>query len=140
MPKELDYDFGVDVTLTFAAANPAANATTALTLAQGGAGFVVPPGYKFHALCLSGGSNADLTAGNATFVVRATPAGGSAGTVAGLSTALADTVQSSVALAHVGAVTVPAGAVVGLAVVTDAAYAPVTADLDAVLIGKLLPA
>ena len=138
----LEYDQGIDVTLTFAVANPAANATTALTLAQGNTvGFVVPSGYRFHAIAISGASNADLTAGTATFVVRSlTAAGGSAATVAGLSAALSDTVQGASGTANVGACTVAAGSAVGVAVVTDASYAPVTADLDCVLIGKILPA
>lgn len=141
MSSDLAYDQGVDVSLIFSGANPAASATTALTLPQSNAGFVVPTGYKFHAICLSAASNADLTAGTATLVVRATPAGGAAATVGnGPTVVLADTAQNGVGTAKVGAATVAAGSTVGVAIVTDASYAPATADIDVVLVGKLLPA
>ena len=61
MANELTYDQGVDVTLIFALANPGAGATTAMTMAQGGTGFVVPTGYKFHPTCLNVNSNANDT-------------------------------------------------------------------------------
>lgn len=133
---QLDYAAGVDVTLTFSVANPAANATTALTLPQASRGFVVPAGYRFHPISLTLASNADLTAGTATGRVRAN---GTA-VVGGPEPVLADAVQEATAIARVGQAPIAAGQRVDVAVVTDAAYAPVTADLDAILIGKLLPA
>jgi hypothetical protein len=136
MANELDYSFGVDVTLTFEKANPGASATTALTFSQGGAGFKVPTGYAFHPICLHGESNADLTGGTATFKVTSSGTALSNGPTA----ALSDTIQAAVGVQRVGVEPIAAGAVVGVSVVTDGSYAPTTADLDAVLIGKLLPA
>jgi hypothetical protein len=135
MPNELDYDKGISFALQFAAANSAANTTTALTFVQGGDGFIVPAGYKFHPLCLSVTSNADLTAGTATARVR------SDGTaiVNGPEVVLADTVQRASAVARVGAAPIGAGKRVDVAVTTTADYAPTTADIDAVLVGVLLP-
>lgn len=136
MANELNIHEGLPVSIQMAIANPAASATTALTFAQAGVGFVVPTGYKFHPLCLSGESNADLTAGTATF--KATDDG----TVIanGPEPQLADTVQRAAAVARLGASPIAAGHRVGISVVTNAAYAPVTADLDATLLGVLLPA
>lgn len=138
----LEYDKGIDITLTFSLANPSANATTAMAMPQGNTvGFVVPTGYRLHCIAISGASNADLTAGTATFVVRTmTAAGGSAAIVPGLSAALSDTVQGASGTANVGACTIAAGSAVGVAVTTTADYAPTTADLDCVLIAKILPA
>lgn len=140
MANELDYDFGIDVTLIFPAANPSANTTTNLTFAQGN-GFVVPTGYKFHPILISASSNADLTAGTATAVVRATPSGGSIGTVANAPTVeLSDTVQRGTGVARVGPAGIAADSIVQVGLVTTSDYAPTTADLDVVLVGKLLPA
>jgi hypothetical protein len=134
--NELDRDDGIDVTLTFAIANPGAAATTDLTLAQGNAGFVVPAGYQFHPICISGASNADLTAGTATFKVTRDGTELTNGPTA----ALSDTVQKKAGVQRVDADPIAAGVVVGVSVTTDAGYLPVTADLDAILVGKLLPA
>lgn len=127
---------GIPVTLQFEIANPAAGATTDLTLAQGGSGFVVPTGFAFYPLVLGGVSNADLTAGTATFQVIFD------GTeqANGPSAQLADTVQRATGVARFGAVKAAAGTIVGVSVTTNAGYLPVTADLDAVLIGYLAPA
>jgi hypothetical protein len=136
MANELDYDaYGHPVTLHFGVANVAANATTNLTLPQGGS-FVVPTGYKFHPMMLNGISNADLSAGGATFNVTAN---GTA--VAGAPTAaLSDTVQRAAGVARVGAAPIAAGQLVAVNIVADANFAPNTADVDAVLSGVLLPA
>lgn len=137
MANELDIEKGIAVTIQLAVANPAAAATTNLTAAQANlSGFVVPTGYKFHPLLLSGGSNADLTAGTATFKVTDNDTELAQGPTA----ALSDTVQraSGVQRAHVEPIV--AGHEVGVSVTTDAGYLPVTADLDAVLVGVLLPA
>lgn len=136
MANELDRNDGTDVTLIFSIANPGAGATTALTFPQGSTGFKVPTGYEFHPICLSGSSNADLTGGTATFAVSA------AGTVIanGPTAVLSDTVQQAVGVKRVDAGPIAAGVLVGVSVTTSAGYLPTTADLDAVLIGKLLPA
>jgi hypothetical protein len=136
MANELSYPGGLAVTLQFSAANPGAGATAAMKFVQGGVGLKVPPGYKFHPLCLHGESNADLTAGTATFKVTADTTALANGPQA----ALADTVQVAVGVKGVGAEPIAAGAIVGVSVTTDAGYLPVTADMDAVLIGLLLPA
>ena len=117
---------GFPISLIFALANPAAAATTAMLLAQANTGFVVPTGYKFCPMVLNGNSNADLTAGTAI--------------ASGPEPALADTVQRATALARAQASPIAAGHIVGVSVVTDAGYLPVTADLDAILAGLLLPA
>jgi hypothetical protein len=113
MANELDYDDGFPFSFTVSIANPAANATTALTQPQGNAGPVVPTGYKFHPLYLSGSSNADLTAGTATF--KATDNGTAVSN--GPEPQLADTVQQASAVARVGATPIAAGHIVGISVV-----------------------
>lgn len=136
MANELDYTYGLPVTLIMSVANPAASATTDLTLPQGGTGFVVPTGYEFHPMCLSASSNADLTAGSAIFKVIDNGTELSKGPMATLS----DTVQRASGVQRPDASPIAAGHVVGISVTTDGTYAPVTADVDAILIGVLLPA
>jgi hypothetical protein len=136
MANELDYDDGLPVTLIFALANPGASATTDLALAQGGTGFVVPTGYEFHAMCLCGMSNADLTGGTAIFKVIDNGTEQTNGPTATLS----DTVQRASGVQRAQVEPIAAGHVVGVSVTTDGSYAPTTADLDAVLIGILQPA
>lgn len=137
MANELSRDDGIAVTIALSLANPGANATTNLTAPQANlSGFVVPAGYKFHAVLLSGGSNADLTAGTATFKVT----DNDTEIVGGPEPQLADTVQRASAVARVGASPIAAGHEVGISITTSSGYLPVTADLDAVLVGLLLPA
>ncbi len=136
MANELDRNDGVDVTLIFSIANPGASATTALTLPQGNTGFKVPTGYQFHPVCLIGASNADLAAGTATFAVTA----GGVVLGNGPTAVLSDLVQQAVGVKRVDAAPINPGVLVGVSVTTNGAYAPTTADLDVVLIGKLLPA
>ena len=130
------YDRGVDATLILSIANPLAAATTDAVLAQGGAGFIVPTGYEAHPIYLGVRSNADLTAGTATFQVIDN------GTelANGPSVVLADTVQEATGVARVGAAPIAAGRTVGVSVTTNAGYLPVTADHDIILILKILPA
>jgi hypothetical protein len=130
------YDFGLPVTLQASIANPLADAITDCLLPQGNAGFVVPTGYKFHPLFISVASNADLTAGTLTAKVIADGTELTGGPTAVLS----DTVQKAAGVQRVGADPIVAGKVVGISVTTNAAYLPVTADIDAVLTGVLLPA
>lgn len=137
MANELSRDDGISVTIALSLANPGAAATTNLLAPQGSlSGFVVPTGYKFHPTLLSGGSNADLTAGTATFKVT----DNDTEIAGGPEPQLADTVQRASAVARVGASPIAAGHEVGVSVTTNAGYLPVTADLDAVLVGLLLPA
>lgn len=137
MPNELTFDQGVAVSLQFELANPAAGAVTDMTLGvQGGTGFVVPAEYKFHPVCLSAQSNADLTAGTATYKVHAD----STEVSNGPEPVLSDLVQKACAVARPGTSPIAAGAAVGVSVTTNAGYLPVTADHTAVLVGVLLPA
>lgn len=136
MANELSRDDGIAVTLLFSLVDAPANTANVLALPGGNAGFTVPAGYKFHALALNGMSNADLTAGTATFAVT------DGGTVItnGPTALLNDDVQAAVGVQRVGANPIAAGHVVGVKATTNAAYAPETSELDAVLIGLLLPA
>jgi hypothetical protein len=87
-------------------------------------------------MLLSGGSNADLTAGTATFKVT----DNDTEIVGGPEPVLSDTVQRASAVARAQVAPIAAGHEVGISVTTNGAYAPVTADLDALLAGMLLPA
>lgn len=138
MANELTFDSGFPISLSFTLQNPAAATTTVMvgTSAAAVSGFVVPTGYKFHPMLLMGSSNADLTAGSAIFKVSDN------GTIIanGPETTLSDLVQRAAAVQRPGVAPIVAGHVIGVSVVTDAGYLPVTADLDAVLCGVLLPA
>lgn len=130
---------GVPVTLQFTLANPGAGASTAMTLAGGNGAdaILVPTGHVFRPLYLYVESNADLTAGNGTAKVT------DDGTVIanGPAPNLADTVQQKEAVGgHTQAAGIAAGHAVGVKFVTDANYLPVTADIDAVLVGMFEPA
>ena len=132
---DINYKFGKELTLHFEKANVEPNTTTDLTFGQGGAGFKVPPGYDFCPEIMHAESNADLTGGTATFGVI------DDGTLVsnGPAPVLNDTVQVAVAEVNPLVVRIPAGSIVGVEVVTSAAYAPNTADLDVVLYGRLVP-
>lgn len=138
MANELDYGFGLDVSFQLQLANPSANASTAMVLsaAGGNPGFVVPTGYKFHPVCLSLASNADLSAG--TILAKVTD--NTTAILNGPQPVLSDEVQKATGIARVGIAPIAAGHVVGVTLTADANYLPVTADYDAILIGKLLPA
>jgi hypothetical protein len=127
---------GFPVSFQVAIANPAANATTAATAAQGNGGLVVPTGYKFHPMLISVSSNADLTAG--TLIAKVTDNGTvlANGPIATLS----DLVQYASGLQRAQVEPIAAGRRVGASVVTDAGYLPVTADIDILVSGVLLPA
>lgn len=135
MANEFDRNHPL-VSLQFELANPSAGATTDMTLAQGGTGFVVPAGYKFSPVSLTVVSNADLTAG--TLDGKVTDDGTEI--VSGPEPQLADTVQRATAVVGGDPQTIAAAAVVGVSVTTSAGYLPITADIDAVLLGYLLPA
>jgi hypothetical protein len=136
MANELTYSDGLPVTLHFTGANIVENATTGLTFTNGGAGLKVPTGYAFHPIMLHGESNADVSAGTAIFKVTAN-------TTAGVNTptaTLSDLIQVAVGVQRPGVEPIAAGKIVGVSVVADANFAPNTADMDAVLVGVLLPA
>lgn len=135
MPNELDRNHPI-VTIQFELANPGAGATTDMILGQGGSGFVVPAGYKFSPAMLTVVSNADLTAG--TLDAQVTDDGTEI--VGGPEPQLADAVQRATAVVGGDPQTIAAGAVVGVSVTTSAGYLPTTADIDAILVGYLLPA
>lgn len=138
MASELNFmgNAGYPVSFQVAIANPAASATTAATAAQGGPGLVVPTGYEFHPLLISVASNADLTAGTLTAKVTDN------GTVLanGPTAVLSDTVQYAAGVQRAQVEPIAAGRRVGASVVTDAGYLPVTADIDILVSGVLLPA
>jgi hypothetical protein len=136
MANDLNFSDGFPITLTFGSENVAENTTTGMTLANGGAGLVVPTGYAFHAMLVSASSNAAVQADTATVKVRANTTVLSNGPVA----ALTNTVQSTAGTMRPGVEPITAGKTVNLAIVTGANFAPNTADIDAVLIGVLLPA
>lgn len=136
MANELDPKFGAAITLIFGKANIAANGTTDLTFANGGVGFKVPTGYKFHPVALHAETNADVTAGTGTFKVTDN------GTELknGPSVELSDEVQAASGVQRYGVEPIAAGHVVGVSVTASATYAPETGDVDAVLVGYLVPA
>jgi len=138
MANELNFmgPAGYPVSFQVAIANPGAGATTAATAAQGGAGLVVPAGYEFHPLLISVTSNADLTAGS--LIAKVTDNGTvlANGPIATLS----DLVQVAAGVQRAQVEPIAAGHKVGASVVTDAGYLPVTADIDVLVSGVLLPA
>lgn len=137
MANELSRDDGIAVSIALSLANPGASATTNLLAPQGNlSGFIVPTGYKFHPLHLSVVSNADLTGGTATAKVT----DNDTELVNGPAPVLSDLVQQASAVARVGIEPIAAAHKVGISITTDGSYAPTTADLDAHLIGILLPA
>jgi hypothetical protein len=130
---------GLPLSMTFSLANPGAGATGVLLSAQAGVGFTVPAGYVFHAMGLFASSNAALTAGTATFNVTDNTVAVSNGPTALLSSVAGSTLNN-VGLQRLGAAPIVAGHVVGVNIVTTAAYLPVTADVDVVLVGTLIAA
>lgn len=135
MANELMRDDGIAVTLQFGVANKEPNTTSNLTLQQGYTGFLVPTGYKFHAVYLGGSTGANLSAGSGVFNVT----NNGTALANGPTVTLNATVEQSHDVERVGVEPIPAGNFVGVNFVADANFAPNTADLDAVLIGLLLP-
>jgi hypothetical protein len=138
MANELDHPgLGFPVTLGFILANAGSGATTDLTLPQAGTGWLVPTGYKFHALHLSGSASAAIdTGGTATLKVI------DDGTelVSGPEPVLSNTNQRNQAVKASGVQPIAAGSVLSVSVTTNGTYGPVTLDIDAVLTGILTPA
>jgi hypothetical protein len=136
MAGDLSYEYGLPLALQYGKANLAGNATTLLTLTQGGAGFVVPTGYKFHPMLLHAEVNAAVQGGSGVVKVTAN----TTALTGGPSVTLNANTQTAVATARVNADPIAAGKVVALNIVQDANFAPNTLDIDAVLVGVLLPA
>ena len=133
MSKVFDsFSPGFPVTLQLSKANPAADGDSVLSLPQGN-GFVVPAGYTFRPLYLVVKSNADLSAGTATFKLAVD---GTA--VIGYHTCiLSHGVQSQQTAFYRKQTQIAAGGEITVIMTADAAYLPVTADIDAVLFGVL---
>ena len=129
--------YGMPITIGFTLANPGAGAATALTTAQGGAGYMVPAGYVFHPMLLSACGTAAVTAGTATLAVTDNTVA-----VANAPTALLSSVAGSTlanaGMARLGAAPIAAGHVVGVTVTTNGAYLPTTNDVDVLLAGVLV--
>lgn len=136
MSNELNTPDGFPITLHFMKANPVENTTTALTFDQGGAGFKVPTGYKFHALCLHAECNANPTTGTATFNVTAN----TTALANGPTVVLVPNTQVGVDVHRPGEEPIAAGKIVGVNVVADVNWAANSIDVDAVLVGLLRPA
>lgn len=139
MANELDYDKGVNITLHFITANLATGAGTVdMTLAQGGTGFLVPAGYKFHPLALFVTKTGTLDA-NAQVDAQVIDDGTEVGAKATL-THTPDVARATT-LMRVGQAPIAAGHVVGVSLTKDADYSTTgTIDYDAILTGVLLPA
>jgi hypothetical protein len=130
--------YGHSISMTFSLANPGAGATGVLLSAQANVGFVVPPGYSFHATVLQASSNAVLTAGQAVFNVT----DNTVALVGGPTVTLISTgpTQQAAGVQRISVAPIVAGHIVGVNVVTNAGYLPVTADVDVVLSGVLIAA
>lgn len=135
----LDYNRGFNTTIEFGLANIAASATnTAMTSPQGATGFLVPAGMYAVVLYLNVESNADVTAGTATFnvTVDGTIVGNTPSVVLNSTT----TVRRGGSVGRVGTHKVTAGKRIGVGVTTDSGYLPTTADHTAWVLIQLLPA
>lgn len=142
MANELDHVGGVDMTLQFISANLATGAGTVdMTLAQGGAGFLVPAGYTFHPRLLQVVKTGTLDASaevNARVIIDGTEVGGTGD--GALLTKTPDVGQKS-AVYRMGQFPAAAGTVVGVSLTKNASYSTTgTIDYDAILVGTLLPA
>ena len=136
MANELARDDGIHVTLNFGVANKEPNTTSNLALQQGYTGFLVPTGYNFHAMYLGGSTGANISAGSGVFNVT----DNGTALANGPTVTLNATVEQSHDVERIGTQPIAAGHFVGVNFVADANFAPNTADLDAVLVGVLLPA
>ena len=130
-----NYD-GLPITLPMGIANLVQNTATKLTFAQGGSGFVVPTGYKFHALALHVEVNAAVNAGTAAFYVS----DNNTSLANGPTVTLDANTQTASDTERAGVGSIAAGHVVGVKAAPDANYAPNTLDVDAVVVGVLRPA
>lgn len=136
MTERNRYDAAPDrlpVSIQFEIANPAAGSTVDGVLGQGGDGFVVPAGYRFHPAFLLATSNAALSAGTADFNVTADGVELSLASVQ-----LTDAIQRAAREYVFDAEPIGAGVVVGVSVITSAGYLPVTLDHDVLLVGELV--
>ncbi len=138
MANELDaHGPGFPITLGFILANATSGATTDLTFPQANTGWLVPTGYKFHALHVSAAMSAAIDTGG-TATVKVIDDGTEL--VAGPAPILSNTNQRNQATKALGAQPIAAGSVLSLSVTTNGTYGPETLDLDAILVGVLTPA
>jgi hypothetical protein len=138
MANELDYDFGINVTLVFKVTNgSAAGVTDGVLMGGEASGMVVPAGYAFHPLYISSESNDARTGGTSTMKVTTD---GTELTKGPLATLDATNTLKDNGVARPGQATVAAGATVGISHTGAGTWAPATADFDVILIGVLLPA
>lgn len=128
-------DFLFPVTLQFGGANIPASATTDLTLAQGGTGWVVPAGYVAYAVALCIVGNAAVTA--QTLTAKCIDDGTEL--TNGPAPVLTTSVQRATDTLYAGAQPIAAGSVVGVSVTTPAGFTPTTIDVDAILTLVLAP-
>lgn len=142
MSNELIHTGGFQLSLVFGLANKAKNTAVAMTLPGGqtqtNSGFVVPVGYTFRPMCVSVQINDAVTVGSCKIEVTDNGTVVTQGPVATLNTT--DTTAAG-GVQRPGARAIAAGHVVGLKATASADLAPDgTADLDAFLMGELLPA
>ena len=136
MANEFDTHKVFPVTLGFVATNIATNTTAALTLDQGGAGWVIPTGYVGHALQLAAAMNATAAAGaSIAFKVRDDGTALDNGPVVTLTSSS----RTGSAVQALGAEPMAAGSVVSVQVTANTSGAA-TEDADVVLNVGLTPA
>jgi len=121
--------------LTFYAASPAANTTTAMLLLGDVPAVLIASGYDFYPEIAALASDTDLTAGTASLQVTAD----GVALTGGPEPVLSDTVQELTSAIDASP-KVAAGALFGAQLVTSATYAPTTSNLVAVVSGYLIPA
>lgn len=135
----LDYNRGFNTTVEFGLANIAASATnTAMTSTQGALGFLVPTGMYAVVLYLNVESNADVSAGTATFNI--TVDGTIIGNTPSVELNATAPVRRAGSVGRVGSHKITAGKRIGVGVTTNSAYLPTTADHTAYVLIQLLPA
>lgn len=138
MANELDIvQNAYPVTLAYELANVATNTTVALTMVgQSNSGFVIPTGYKGHAVSLFAVSNANLTTGQ-TLTFSVTDDGTALAN--GPTVALVRDTQRGTTLERLGTQPMAAGSVVAVQVATNTTGVN-THDVDAILGLALTPA
>jgi hypothetical protein len=130
---------GCPISLPFFLANPAANATTAMTtFNQAATGFVVPTGFTFYPMAIFLSGNAAVAAGSIIAkVTDNTTVLAPAGPEATLNTTT--TTRTAAVARRLQSAGVAAGRTIGVSLVADSSYAAATIDYDCVLCGVLVP-
>lgn len=139
MPNELTYEHGFNLTLQYEITDCAASSTTdgKLMGATARNGFVVPTGYKFHAIWIDVESNEARTAGTLTVKVTSDGTELATGPEAVLD---ATNTTAHAGVKWIGAQPIAAGKEVGVSATGDGSWAPATADVGVILGGVLTPA